>query len=108
MHFGLPKPENLLREVEDDILEDIYRDIDKINAKIKYAQIKEVGGLEIHAKDSMFEENPESAKTTIVKQKAEETKEEAVLLQRFKYDFVDRELVQYMRELLMLFTTEDA
>jgi len=30
----LPKAETLLQEVEDAILEDIYRDIDKINAKV--------------------------------------------------------------------------
>jgi hypothetical protein len=30
----LPKPDNLMHEIEDALLEDIYRDIDRINAKI--------------------------------------------------------------------------
>jgi hypothetical protein len=30
----LPKPDNLMQEVEDALLEDIYRDIDRINDKI--------------------------------------------------------------------------
>ena len=30
----LPKPDNLMQEVEDVLLEDIYRDLDRINAKI--------------------------------------------------------------------------
>ena len=34
MHRVLPKPDNLMEEIEDIILEDIYNDIDKINAKV--------------------------------------------------------------------------
>ena len=61
----MPKPENLLRELEDDILEEIYRDIDRINSKIKYAQINEIGGIQVHTSETVIEENPELGKTIV-------------------------------------------
>lgn len=63
----MPRPENLLSEIEDDILEDIYKDIDRINSKIKYAQVGEIGGIQVHPAETLIEENPELGKT-IVKQ----------------------------------------
>ena len=64
----MPRPENLLRELEDDILEDIYTDIDRINSKIKYAQISEVGGVRVGTEPVVLPENPEVASSkTILK-----------------------------------------
>ena len=64
----MPRPENLLRELEDDILEDIYTDIDRINSKIKYTQISEVGGVRVGTESVVLPENPEVASSkTILK-----------------------------------------
>lgn len=68
VEFALPRPENLLRELEDDILEDIYTDIDRINSKIKCTQISEVGGVRIGTEPVVLPENPEVASSkTILK-----------------------------------------
>ena len=90
---GLPKPDNLMQEIEEMILDDIYQDIDKIHAKIQFPKEIEIGGLVSHP----FEENPET-------QKLLSTKES----QRFKYDFVDKDLIVYMKDIILSYTTEEA
>lgn len=38
----LPKPERIMEDMEERILEDIYRDIDKINSKIQLPREREI------------------------------------------------------------------
>jgi hypothetical protein len=92
-----PKPENnLMQELEDVLLEDIYRDLDRINAKIKFPREREIGGLIVHP----LEENPESAQGGRVL--AGKTQG------GFKYDFVDRDLIAYMKDIMLTYTSEEA
>jgi hypothetical protein len=91
-----PKPENnLMQELEDVLLEDIYRDLDRINAKIKFPREREIGGLIVHP----LEENPEAAQGSGVL---------AGKTQGFKYDFVDRDLIAYMKDIMLTYTSEEA
>lgn len=39
---SLPRPERVMEDMEEKILEDIYRDIDKINMKIKLPREREI------------------------------------------------------------------
>jgi len=90
-----PKPDNLMQEVEDVLLEDIYTDLDRINAKIKFPREREIGGLTVHP----LEENPEAAQGGGVL---------AGKTQGFKYDFVDRDLIAYMNDIMLTYTSEEA
>jgi len=48
------------------------------------------------------EENPETQQQTMIATKAHPPQK------RFKYDFVDKDLIAYMKDILLTFTTEDA
>jgi hypothetical protein len=82
-----------MQELEDVLLEDIYRDLDRINAKIKFPREREIGGLIVHP----LEENPEAQGLLAGKTQG-----------GFKYDFVDRELIAYMKDIMLTYTTEEA
>ena len=81
-----------MQEIEDVILEDIYQDFDKINAKIQFPREREIGGLTVHP----MQENPESQRLLQEKKKTP-----------FKYEFVDQDLVAYMKDIMLTYTTEE-
>lgn len=78
-----------LEELEEQILECLYRDIDKINTRITLPR----------AKPALVEEAKEPSHSVLLSPLNPE--------QAFKYAYVDRGLIDYLKELLGMFTLED-